>query len=145
MGAGRRVLLGSIVGAVLCAAACRSAPASFPPARPVEARPTADLFSFTLNKSRLAANGASQALLDKVAASPYRYFRALAEPSKHRTCEAFRELRWRLPSGAVHGDAHLEQFVVTDDRAPRIAIVNGELEPAVALVVSLANTAGAGI
>ena len=39
----------------------------------------------------------------------------MAEPSKHRTCEAFRDLRWRLPSGAVHGDAHLEQFVVTDD------------------------------
>jgi hypothetical protein len=39
----------------------------------------------------------------------------MAEPIKHRTCEAFRELRWRLPSGPVHGDAHLEQFVVTDD------------------------------
>ncbi len=39
----------------------------------------------------------------------------MAEPFKHRTCEAFRDLRWRLPSAAVHGDAHLEQFVVTDD------------------------------
>ncbi len=63
----------------------------------------------------MRANGASEALLDKIGASPFRYFRMVAEPFKHRTCEAFRELRWRLPSGAVHADAHVEQFVVTDD------------------------------
>jgi hypothetical protein len=51
----------------------------------------------------------------RAGASAFRYFRAMAEPFKHRTCEAFRDLRWRLPSRAVHGDAHLEQFVVTDD------------------------------
>lgn len=134
------MLLGSLVGAVLWAAACRTAPASFPPARPVEARPTADLFSFTLNKSRLAANGASQALLDKVAASPYRYFRAVAEPSKHRTCEAFRELRWRLPSGAVHGDAHVEQFVVTDDSFGLADFDNAGLGPAIVDLVRYATS-----
>lgn len=63
----------------------------------------------------MRANGASGALIDKIGASAFRYFRVVAEPFKHRTCEAFRDLRWRLPSGAVHGDAHLEQFVVRDD------------------------------
>ncbi len=63
----------------------------------------------------MRANGASDALIDKIGASAFRYFRAVAEPFKHRTCEAFNDLRWRLPSGAVHADAHLEQFVVTDD------------------------------
>jgi hypothetical protein len=77
--------------------------------------PGNDIFNLQLTKARLRANGASQALIDKIDASAFRYFRAMAEPFKHRTCEAFRDLRWRLPSGAVHGDAHLEQFVVTDD------------------------------
>ena len=31
-----------------------------------------------------------------------------------RTCYEFRDVRWQLPSVAVHGDAHPEQFVVTD-------------------------------
>jgi hypothetical protein len=73
------------------------------------------IFNLQLTKSELRAQGASDALLDKIDASAFRYFRAVAEPFKHRTCEAFRDLRWRLPSGAVHGDAHVEQFVVTDD------------------------------
>ena len=33
--------------------------------------------------------------------------------SSRRTCREFGDLRWRLPAVAVHGDAHLEQFVVT--------------------------------
>jgi hypothetical protein len=74
-----------------------------------------DLVSLRLTRTQLRAQGASDALLDRIGASAFRYFRALAEPFKHRTCEAFRDLRWRLPSGAVHGDAHLEQFVVTDE------------------------------
>ena len=39
----------------------------------------------------------------------------LARQVGDRTCYEFRDLRWRLPSVAVHGDAHIEQFVVTDD------------------------------
>jgi len=100
----------------MCAAACRTAGGSFPPAqRASTSLPGDDIFNLQLTKATLRANGASAALIDKIGASAFRYFRAMAEPFKHRTCEAFRDLRWRLPSGAVHGDAHLEQFVVTDD------------------------------
>jgi hypothetical protein len=70
--------------------------------------------SLRLNKSRLRAQGASTSLVDKVSASAYGYFRMLARQFAARTCYEFRALRWRLPSVAVHGDAHIEQFVVTD-------------------------------
>jgi hypothetical protein len=80
------------------------------------ARPFPDeIYDLQLTKARLRADGASGALLEKISASAFRYFRAVSEPFKHRTCETFNDLRWRLPSGAVHGDAHLEQFVVTDE------------------------------
>ena len=110
------MLLSSLVCALVCASACSSASGPFPPAQPASTSlPGDDIFNLQLTKAKLRVNGASEALLDKIGASAYRYFRAVAEPSKHRTCEAFRDLRWRLPSGAVHGDAHLEQFVVTDE------------------------------
>ena len=112
----RRSLLSSLAGALVCASACRTAAGSFPPAQPASASlPAEDIFTLQLTKATLRAKGASDALLDKIGTSAFRYFRAVAEPFKHRTCEAFRDLRWRLPSGAVHGDAHLEQFVVTDE------------------------------
>jgi hypothetical protein len=70
--------------------------------------------SFRLNKSALRAQGASSGLLERLSVNAYRYFRLLARQFAARTCYEFRGLRWRLPSVAVHGDAHLEQFVVTD-------------------------------
>jgi uncharacterized protein DUF2252 len=70
--------------------------------------------SFRLNKATLRAQGASASLLERVSAQAYRYFRLLARQFAARTCYEFRALRWRLPSVAVHGDAHIEQFVVTD-------------------------------
>jgi hypothetical protein len=112
----RRALLSSLLCALVCASACRTAAGSFPPAQlPSTSLPGDDIFNLQLTKAKLRANGASEALIDRTGASAFRYFRAMAEPFKHRTCEAFGDLRWRLPSGAVHGDAHLEQFVVTDD------------------------------
>jgi hypothetical protein len=111
----RRALLSSLACALLCASACRTTAGSVPQAQPVSTSlPGDDIFDLQLTKAKLRANGASEALIDKIGVSAFRYFRATAEPFKHRTCEAFRDLRWRLPSGAVHGDAHLEQFVVTD-------------------------------
>ena len=112
----RRAILASLVCALVSASACRTAAGSFPPPQPASTSPPGDdIFNLQLTKTQLRANGASEALIDKIGASAFRYFRAMAEPFKHRTCEAFRDLRWRLPSGAVHGDAHLEQFVVTDE------------------------------
>ncbi len=70
--------------------------------------------SFRLDKNTLRSQGASPALLEKVQASSFRYFRLLARQFAARTCFAFNDLRWRLPAVAVHGDAHIEQFVVTE-------------------------------
>ena len=77
--------------------------------------PFGDRATFRLNKASLRAQGASLALLEKVGSSAHRYFRLLARPFAARTCYEFRDLRWRLPSVAVHGDAHIEQFVLTND------------------------------
>jgi hypothetical protein len=111
---GARRAFGGLIIALACVSGCRTAAGPFPLTPPLSTPAGGDIFSFRLNKATLRANGASDALIDGLGASAYGYFRALAEPFKHRTCEAFRDLRWRLPSGAVHGDAHLEQFVVTD-------------------------------
>lgn len=111
----RRALLASLVCTAVWAAACRTAVPSFSLPLGSPTNPPASIFNIQLSKAELRANGASDALIEKIGSSAYRYFRAVSEPFKHRTCEAFRDLRWRLPSGAVHGDAHLEQFVVTDE------------------------------
>jgi hypothetical protein len=70
--------------------------------------------SFRLEKNALRSQGASAALIEKVQANSFRYFRLLARQFAARTCFEFNDLRWRLPAVAVHGDAHIEQFVVTD-------------------------------
>lgn len=110
-----------------------------PPASPVSTGPPGNaVFSLRLSKAQLRANGASDPLLDKIGASAFRYFRAVAEPFKHRTCDAFRDLRWRLPSGAVHGDAHLEQFVVTDEDFGLAEFDNAGYGPAIVDLVRYA-------
>lgn len=107
-------LLGGLVCAVLAATACvRVSVAS---AQTISTHsPFGERASFRLNKAALRAQGGSPALLERVGASPFRYFRMLTRQFDARTCYEFRDLRWRLPSVAVHGDAHIEQFVVTDD------------------------------
>lgn len=69
--------------------------------------------SLQLDKAKLRANGAAPRLIAKIDASAHRYFRLLAVEFSSRVCLAFRDMRWYLPVVAVHGDAHLEQFVVT--------------------------------
>jgi hypothetical protein len=137
--AGRRALLCGLLFA-LAGAGCRGGEGSLPPSELVEAPPTPDLFSFRLDKGKLRASGASESLLDRIGTSAFHYFRSLAEPSKHKTCEAFRDLRWRLPSGAVHGDAHLEQFVVTDDNFGLADFDNAGYGPAVVDLVRYATS-----
>lgn len=69
--------------------------------------------SFDLDKAELRKNGAAPELIEKLDRSRLRYFRMLAEPFERRTCEAFRNRSEILPVTAIHGDAHIEQFVVT--------------------------------
>jgi hypothetical protein len=69
--------------------------------------------SLLLDRARLRANGATPALLAKLDTSAHRYARLLAVETAARTCFAFRDVRWHLPVVAIHGDAHVEQLVVT--------------------------------
>lgn len=73
--------------------------------------------SFALDRGELQARGASPKLLAKLSSSPYAYFRALARAYELKTCAEFRDQRWQLPVMAIHGDAHVEQFVLTPDTA----------------------------
>lgn len=66
-----------------------------------------------VDEATLTAPGAPPHLLRDVRNSAYQYSRLFASELSRRTCEAFQEDRWRLPILAVHGDAHLLQFVVT--------------------------------
>jgi hypothetical protein len=71
--------------------------------------------SLLLDRASLRAQTGGAELVEKVDASAFRYFRLLSREFAGRTCDAFRDLRWRLPFVAVHGDAHIEQFVVSDE------------------------------
>jgi hypothetical protein len=104
-GARCRTLIGTAVFAAWLAMPAAQTPATGPALD--------DAASFRVDKATLRTGGASAALIDRVAARALRYFRLLARTSSARTCSEFRDLRWRLPAVAVHGDAHLEQFVVT--------------------------------
>jgi hypothetical protein len=110
-------------------AGCPSSPAPPPPAVPASPNarvlaaasrdPACEVQGFgaeptlVLDRARLRANGATPALFEKLDSSVVRYARLLAVETSARTCFAFRDVRWHLPVVAIHGDAHLEQFVVT--------------------------------
>ncbi|MEO7094998.1 MAG: DUF2252 family protein [Polyangiales bacterium] len=66
-----------------------------------------------LIQAQLTAGGATPELLQRLAANRMRFFRMLAEWFEQRTCAAFHDVRSDLPTTAVQGDAHIEQFVVT--------------------------------
>jgi hypothetical protein len=98
-----------LIATAVCAA-WLAVPAAQPPATDAA---VGDAASFRVDKATLRANGAPAALIERVTARAFRYFRLLARASASRTCLEFSDLRWRLPAVAVHGDAHIEQFVVT--------------------------------
>ena len=100
-----RVLIATAACAVWLAMPAAQAPATD--------LPLGDPGSFRVDKATLRTNGAPSALIERVTARAFRYFRLLSRASAARTCREFSDLRWRLPAVAVHGDAHVEQFVVT--------------------------------
>ena len=53
-------------------------------------------------------------LLRRIAASPFQYFRFTNPGFAATICGAFEDLLPALPAVNLHGDAHLEQFAVTD-------------------------------
>jgi hypothetical protein len=105
---------------------CTRPPRAEPPAPAAKSAPqgvdcAADRFgseaTFALDRADLLAHGASPKLVEKLDRSAYAYFRALARPFELRTCARFRDERWHLPVVAIHGDPHVEQFVVTPTTA----------------------------
>ncbi len=54
------------------------------------------------------------ALRGRLAASPHAYFRGIGPRFMSLLCERFGEHVGRLPAVTLHGDAHLEQYAVTD-------------------------------
>ncbi len=83
-----------------------------PPCAP---SPNAPPPTFELDREGLLQRGASPALVGKLEASRFRYFRMLAEPFEQKVCRALEHRSNSFPVSAVHGDAHVEQFVVTAD------------------------------
>lgn len=69
--------------------------------------------SLELDPVELRRRGAPEALVARLRADVFAYFRMLAEPYELRVCAAFAELLPSLPVTAVEGDAHLEQFAIT--------------------------------
>ena len=110
-------LLSCIGSAVFAAVLASCSPAGeMPVAKTPSVVPTAgESSSLRLDKSQLRKGGIEPAQVTKIDASAFRYFRLLARPYEVRTCEAFKDMRWSLPVVAVHGDPHVEQFVVTSE------------------------------
>src|SRR5688500_9784188 len=52
-------------------------------------------------------------LLQRIAASPFQYFRFTNTGFAAAICAAFEDILPALPAVNLHGDAHLEQFAVT--------------------------------
>lgn len=110
------LIFGSVALAV---AGCGHAPVC-PPAGKAATMPSeGDRFgatsSFRVDKAALRVNGAADKQVTRLETSALRYSRMLAGQFEARTCWAFRDVRWHLPVVAVHGDAHVEQFVVTNN------------------------------
>lgn len=58
---------------------------------------------------------ASAALINRLQADAFSYFRFVNRPWINRVCEAFAADLPDVPSVRLHGDAHIEQFAVMDD------------------------------
>ncbi len=105
----RVVALGLILaGASLFACEGRQEP---PPAGPSEEAPPAnplyvDPASYDF--------GANPRLVEKLRSSAHRYFRFINVPFSREVCRRFADEAAGAPSLNLHGDAHLEQYAVTD-------------------------------
>ena len=53
-------------------------------------------------------------LLSRILKSPHGYFRFINQPFSEAVCRAVRTVLEQAPSVNLHGDAHLEQYAVTD-------------------------------
>jgi Uncharacterized protein conserved in bacteria (DUF2252) len=94
-----------LVAVALASAACASASPS-PPAPPVD---VAGLLDVARDAPELDKNPALRA---RLRSGPHAYFRFVNRPFARLVCARFADLA--LPRVTLHGDAHLEQYAVTD-------------------------------
>lgn len=107
---------------LLAAAACPSPPPSAPPAptpnttasatataTPVE--PSTPLLHQPLESYDFEGHAD---LLERIVDSPFQYMRFTSRGFAARVCELFSDVLPALPTVNLHGDAHLEQFAVTN-------------------------------
>jgi hypothetical protein len=107
-GAFAALLLGGLL--VSCSPSDRGDPGGGAPVESSGLFVHPDSFDFSTNPE----------LLERIRASPHRYFRFINIPFSREVCERFGHLIDRSPLGPdrfpfnLHGDAHVEQYAVTD-------------------------------
>jgi len=107
-------------GLLLAASASIGCLAEHPPVArsrpaPAEAKPRFAHDPSALHRSLDHYDFATQpALLERIAASPFQYFRFTNLGFAAAICSAFKDILPALPAVNLHGDAHLEQFAVTN-------------------------------
>jgi hypothetical protein len=105
---------------LLAAAASLGCPAERPPVArprpaPAEAKARFAHDPFALHQSLDHYDFATHPeLLRRITASPFQYFRFTNPGFAAAICAAFEDVLPALPAVNLHGDAHLEQFAVTD-------------------------------
>jgi thiamine kinase-like enzyme len=109
----------ALAGISVAVSGCGSPAAPRPAAKTNEPKGEIERFGWPatlhLEKEPLRTAGLTPRAMERLDASAFRFSRMLARQFEARTCWAFRDLRWILPVVAVHGDPHVEQFVVTRD------------------------------
>ncbi len=115
-GGRRSALSGLALGLVACAAVGCPAPvtSSLPPPAPT---PTATPHPNPLELATDGLEAKSEKVRARLAASPHNYFRGVNMQFAQEVCRRFDKVMATLPMVNLHGDAHVEQFAVTEDSA----------------------------
>lgn len=109
----RAALLLATAASISCSAECP--PVARPWAAPAEAKTTVAHDPSALHRSLDHYDFATRPdLPQRIAASPFQYFRFTNPGFAAAICAAFEDILPALPTVNLHGDAHLEQFAVTD-------------------------------
>jgi len=96
----------AVVATLGCLGAATAAPASLAPAPPLGAE-----LDVTPDTARLAQNPALRA---RLLGSPHGYFRFINIPFMSAVCRRVRSEGNSMPTVTLHGDAHVEQYAVTE-------------------------------
>ena len=113
LGRRRAALLLATAASISCSA--ERPPADRPVAAPAEAKDGVAHDPSTLHQSLDHYDFATHpVLLERIAASPFQYFRFTNIGFAAAICDTFEDILPALPTVNLHGDAHLEQFAVTD-------------------------------